>query len=143
MLYCICGLCCRKIRHFHCRKTDNNENMSRPAWRAVLSKAFLTGGEALGVRRMGRTVCKTVPCYILSLIRGTAITSPLVKIRQGVVIIYRCPGCMSVSDILRCACSPRCRCCLCCRKKYVQLLTETVVVLRCRNLRHPHCHLQS
>ena len=24
---------------------------------------------------MGRTVCKTVPCYILSLIRGTAITS--------------------------------------------------------------------
>ena len=101
MLYCICGLCCRKIRHFHCRKTDNNENMSRPACKAVLSKAVgfacdltrrrRTPGHSPGVRRMGRTVCKTVPCYILSLIRGTAITSPLVKIRQDVVIIRTLP----------------------------------------------------
>ena len=50
--------------------------------KAVLSKAVgfacdltrrrRTPGHSPGVRRMGRTVCKTVPCYILSLIRGTA-----------------------------------------------------------------------
>ena len=69
--------------------------------KAVLSKAVgfacdltrrrRTPGHSPGVRRMGRTVCKTVPCYILSLIRGTAITSPLVKIRQGIVIIRTLP----------------------------------------------------
>ena len=29
-------------------------------------------GHSPGVRRMRRTVCKTVPCYILSLIQGFA-----------------------------------------------------------------------
>ena len=52
------------------------------ACKAVLSEAVgfacdltrrrRTPGHSPGVRRMGRTVCKTVPCYILRLIRGTA-----------------------------------------------------------------------
>ena len=47
----------------------------RPACKAVLSEAVVTRDTVPGLYATGRTVCKTVPCYILSLIRGTAITS--------------------------------------------------------------------
>ena len=45
----------------------------RSACKAVLSEASVTRDKVPGVRWMGGTVCKTVPCYMCSLIRGTAL----------------------------------------------------------------------
>ena len=39
--------------------------MSRPAWKAVLSEAVVTGGEALGGKYGGAAACKAVPRHQL------------------------------------------------------------------------------
>ena len=44
----------------------------RSACKAVLSEASVTRDKVPGLGAWGRTVCKTVPCYRCSLIRGTA-----------------------------------------------------------------------
>ena len=44
----------------------------RSACKAVLSEASVTRDKVPGLGAWGRIVCKTVPCYMRSLIRGTA-----------------------------------------------------------------------
>ena len=45
----------------------------RSACKAVLSEAVVTRDKVPGLGTWGRTVCKTVPCYMRSLVRGTAL----------------------------------------------------------------------
>ncbi|MDY5034816.1 MAG: hypothetical protein SO064_10105 [Prevotella sp.] len=61
----------------------------RSACKAVLSEASVTRDKGPGLGAWGRTVCKTVPCYMRSLIRGTAFQAAVLhRYTEGFALGY-------------------------------------------------------
>ena len=61
----------------------------RSACKAVLSEASVTRDKVPGLGAWGRTVCKTVPCYMRSLIRGTAFQAAVLhRYTEGFALGY-------------------------------------------------------